>query len=231
MKVLHLPQNIASQVSVTVQALRQIGVDARGIVYDQGPLQNSTGLEIIQHPSRRKQPIRGTLRKWRNTKNILAAIEWADIVHWHFTWALPDAHDVCQATRLGKPCLVEFWGSDIRVPRIAAADNPFCKSLFSDNPHLSNSSELRSAQTQKRFAELGVNCLIPSHELMAHVDKALFPQPLRTRQRLLLSQFTPRFPPPRPEASIAHSHAIEPSKKGYERCQTSHRIAPSLPLL
>ena len=47
MKLLHLPTNTASQSSVTVRALRDIGINARGLVTNIAPIQNARDVEIL----------------------------------------------------------------------------------------------------------------------------------------------------------------------------------------
>jgi len=80
MKVLHLPVNIASQISVTVRALRDIGVEARGVVRGNAAICDGTALELHLGFSRRKHPVRGSLATMRWWAAVLRAIRWADVV-------------------------------------------------------------------------------------------------------------------------------------------------------
>jgi hypothetical protein len=48
MRVLHLPVNVASQTSITVRALRDIGVDAQGIVINNSAIQGSEGIRNFE---------------------------------------------------------------------------------------------------------------------------------------------------------------------------------------
>ena len=119
MRVLHLPQNIASQVSVSVRSLREVGVESRGLVIGNASIQDPTGVECLDVlVSRRQHPLRGTLQLLNRWQVILQAIRWADVVHWHFCWALPNAFDVKFAAWLRKARVVQFWGSDIRKREI-----------------------------------------------------------------------------------------------------------------
>ncbi|HOK79239.1 MAG TPA: hypothetical protein PK303_00840 [bacterium] len=54
MKVLHLPVNIASIPSHTVRGLRKIGIDARGLIFDNKYCQLSEGLNVINVSEKRK---------------------------------------------------------------------------------------------------------------------------------------------------------------------------------
>lgn len=67
MKVLHLPTNIASQISVSVRALRDIGVDARGLVWCNAAIQDATGVRVYN--SRRRYLFHYL---WQRTRFVLA---------------------------------------------------------------------------------------------------------------------------------------------------------------
>jgi len=117
MRVLHLPLNIASQTSVTVRALQQVGVEARGIIISSHVIQSADGLEIYSMETSSRLE-RGILAARRSTP-ILAAIRWADVVHYHFdASALPRGLDLRWVRLLKKPGVAEFWGSDIRIPEV-----------------------------------------------------------------------------------------------------------------
>ena len=47
MKVLHLPFNISSQVSITVGAERSLGVEARGLARNFSSIQDHSGIETM----------------------------------------------------------------------------------------------------------------------------------------------------------------------------------------
>ena len=215
MNVLHLPFNNASQISATVRALKNIGIETRGLVSDNATMLDPAGTEDLVKPvSRRRHPIRGTLQILALRRTVLDAIRWAEVVHWHSGWALPQADDVRWAARLGKVRVVEFWGSNIRIPRIASADNPFTAKMYRDAPELAHGAEEKSLRLQRMFARYGVACLIPGPELAAYIDPALFPSPSRTRPRLLLEDFRPTYPvPDKPRPLVVHAPSNK-AKKG-----------------
>ena len=217
MKVLHLPFNVASQISVTVRALRDMGVAARGLALSSAAIQDGAGIECLKETvSRRSHPIRGTLEILARRRAVLEAVRWADVVHWHVSWALPKARDVRHANRLGRARIVEFWGTDIRVPRIAAADNPYAAKMYRDYPELADGAEESSLACQREFARYGVACLIPGVELGAYVAPELFPSRFQTRPRLLLQEFQPEYPvPDRPRPLVIHAPS-HTAKKGTE---------------
>ncbi|MCD4654667.1 hypothetical protein K8T06_12140, partial [bacterium] len=197
MRVLHLPHNIASQISVTVRALRELGLEARGVVVDNSKIQDPTGVELLPLiPSRKRHPIKGTLQMWANRKAILEAINWADVVHWHYSWALKNAYDVSFAAESGKAGIVEFWGSDIRIPRIAVQNNPYRIKFYQSYPELSKSAEKRSLNKQMIFSKHDIACLLPGPGVRLHIDKQFFPKPYVTRQRIHLEHYEPNYPNP-----------------------------------
>lgn len=197
MRVLHLPHNIASQISITVRALRDIGIDARGLVLNNSPTQGNEGIETFEIVSRRRHPIRGIYQTLSWWYAVQSAVHWADVVHWHFgSRTLPGDLDLKHVAFLNKARIVEFWGSDIRIPKIAVDDNPYLAKLLLDANNDYAISYERSRTSQERFARYGFECLIPASELLAYVQQDLFPSPFKTEVRLIISEFDPKYPDP-----------------------------------
>lgn len=210
MKVLHLPSNIASQISVTVRALRDIGVDARGLVKNNIQIQDPRGIEVLPGVETRRYSVQGILSRTRCWRSILAAIKWADVVHWHFSsHAIPKNLDLRYSQFLNKARIVEFLGSDIRIPEIASADNPYIARMYKENPEpwMLNYS---SRKVQLRFARFGFECLVGGFELPTYIQRDIFPSPYRSKARLVLSDFQAAYPDPcKSQPLIVHA----PSEK------------------
>jgi hypothetical protein len=197
MRVLHLPQNIASQVSITVCALRDIGIDARGLVLAKSSIQSNEAIETFSLVSRRRHPLRGIKQTLPWFYAVQSAIRWADVVHWHSNGRVfPKDLDLKYSALLNKARIVTFWGSDIRIPEIAAIDNPYLRRLLSDPDNDYHISYQKSRGVQERFSRHGFNCLIPGPELLAYVQPDLFPSPFKTEAGLALAEFAPRYPDP-----------------------------------
>ena len=195
MRVLHLPVNIASQTSITVRALRDIGVDAQGIVINNSAIQGSEGIRNFETISPRKHLIRSVIRKAYLFYLFQSVIRWTDVIHWHFSSSvLPKNLDLKYINFLNKPRIVEFWGSDIRIPEIAVQDNPYFEKLLSDPNNDYHISYERSRFTQEKFAHYGFQCLIGGPELLSYVQTDLFPTIFRTNARIVLSEFSPQYP-------------------------------------
>jgi hypothetical protein len=211
MKVLHLPLNIASQMSITVRALRRIGVDARGLDVSPRRIQSSEGIETI--PIARLNKARRLFGAVRYLPRVLAAIGWADVIHWHYaTPALPRFLDMRWARLLKKPGIVEFWGSDIRIIEIEAQDNPYYAALGTSHGY--DETREGSRRKQARFAEAGMPCLVSCKSLMPYVQRDLFPKVYFVRQRVWLDDFEPSAPAAdNPRPIIVHSPS-DPVMKG-----------------
>ncbi|MHC4643140.1 MAG: glycosyltransferase [Planctomycetota bacterium] len=215
MKVLHLPVNTASQMSVTVRALRDIGIDARGIVFNNLPEQCGAGLEVFSPSPIRRHPVCKKLYRIPFAFKVLSAIRWADVIHWHFrSRAIPKDLDLKFIAFLNKARIVEFWGTDIRIPEIASADNPYMAKMYEDHPELADGAREKSLKAQSRFARYGFKCLLPGVGMESFIEKSLFPSPYRTAQRILLSEFDPSYPDPqKPRPMIVHAPSHK-AKKG-----------------
>jgi glycosyltransferase involved in cell wall biosynthesis len=215
MKVLHLPVNVASQMSATVRGLRAIGVDATGLVVSE-TIGNQSNDEIDYLPLISTR-FRG---RWRLTfalrfLRLLRAMRSADLIHWYMgETVLPNGIDLRLAKMLRKPGIVEFWGSDIRIPEIEAACNPYYARLGPSYEYRHVESYLQSRQRQERFAQVGFQCLIPCESLLPHVQRDLFPKVFNSRQRVLLSDFQCTPPDPAQKRPVIVHSPTAPVCKG-----------------
>lgn len=196
MRVLHLPVNIASQISVTVRALRDIGIDAWGLTLGDSAVQDGTGVEGFPLVSRR-EPFRRLNTYSRYAMAVVHEIARCDLVHWHYARpALPWAADLALARLLGKPGVVEFWGGDIRIPRILEELNPYYAARGPDYEYRAEESGLHSIANQRLFSRYGVQtCFVP--ELAdRYVQPGLFRKVYKGRGRVIMAEFEPRYPSP-----------------------------------
>lgn len=213
MRVLHLPNNIASQIGYLVLALRNLGVEARGLVRNNAAIQSGTGLENYVVVSRRRHPLRGvvqTLRWWRAFRE---AVRWADVVHWHsggrvVPWDLELRYIASQH----KVRLVEFWGSDIRSPDVATSDNPYLAQLLTSGRYAISTSASHS--TQRAFARYGFACIAPGPEMPAYVLPDLFPAVFHSEAVLSVAEFEPCYPDPGKERPLVVHVPSNPAIKG-----------------
>ncbi len=215
MRVLHLPSNFASQMDTLVRALRDLGADARGIVRNIAPIQSHLGIENYSVLSPKRYPVRGTIQTLFWWSIVLLAIRWAEVVHWHSSGrVLPLDLDLKYIAWQKKARLVEFWGSDIRIPEIAIQDNPYLAHLLNDSGHLYNISLVSSRSLQTRFARHGFACMIPGPEMPAYVLPDLFPTYYRSEAALVVSDFHPQYPDPRKSRPLVVHVPSKPVLKG-----------------
>lgn len=195
MKVLHLPTNIASQMRVTVAALRELGIEARGLT---GPsaVQNPAGLEILPRAPEGAAFLPKQTQNLKRAAMVLAAVEWADVVHWHYDAALPFAADLKLACLLGKKRFVEFWGSDIRDPEIEIPDNPYFAAAWASGEYECRDGESRenSHRTQRKFSRHGVRLLIGSPAMAKYISAEFFHEFEWTGQRIAMEDYLPVIP-------------------------------------
>jgi hypothetical protein len=217
MRVLHLPNNVASQISIMVKAQRSIGLDAQGIVIDRHIMQADEGIRVTAPVQPQGSRTRARLQMLRRLADIAVAARWADVVHWHSnTRLVPRDMDLKIVAALGKARIVEFWGSDIRIPEIATRDNPYLAGVLAAPDANYQLSYQSSRDTQERFARHGFACLVPGPELPDYVQADLFPAPYRAEAVLDLENFIPSYPDPlRRRPRVVHAPS-RPSIKGTE---------------
>ncbi len=215
-----------------MSALKRLGHEARGLAlkcYREQRCQDIEHFDMDMANPRSPRNLPGLCRLWARA---LPAAMRADVIHWHFNTAiLPFRLDLRFLCLIRKPRLVEFWGSDIRIPETAAADNPFFRDhLMGPTVHYPISKE-GSRMTQEAFSRNGFACLIPSPEQEAYVFDDLFPDIYRTRARVFVRDVSPRYPPPyRQVPVVVHVPSVK-ERKGtaqvvqvVERLQKTHRF-------
>lgn len=194
MRVLHLPVNIASQISVTVRALRAQGIDAEGFVLSGSPIQDHTGLRVRQAASPIGWSPARLATRLGHCAEVLALIARADVVHWHFAATVcPWSLDLRWARSLGRPQFIEFWGSDIRDPDQECLDNPFFAEVRATQEYRDMESAALSTARQRRFASFGATALA-AIGVAEFLRPGLFTRTAMTRQRVDLVKYRPAYP-------------------------------------
>jgi glycosyltransferase involved in cell wall biosynthesis len=118
MRILHLPTEIAGQAGITAKAQRSLGHHAYNLAYPH-PFGYPIDISIKKFSNR-----------WINGLNRLKVFaeiaEEYDVYHYHFgATLLPGMLDVSYLKLRNKRFLVEFWGSDVRLPDLEAQRNPY----------------------------------------------------------------------------------------------------------
>lgn len=197
MRVSHFPVNYGSLPSHTVRGLRRIGVDASGFVLGNTPVQSATGLKVIIEPSSRRKPILWLLQNFLRFYYPLKSITYADIIHWYFgTPIFPWGLDLAYVKALKKPAVVQWLGSDIRIPEIEFLDNPYYKVAFHNGYEYSFENLYSSRQLQRRFAEAGFATIVHP-TMLQHVQTAIWDRIYVVPLGIVLSDYRPVYPDPK----------------------------------
>jgi hypothetical protein len=185
-----LGMNVASQMSITVRALQQLGVDVRGLTNDNNANCSHAGLRSLATTLNRRQRLRAGYLSTSLTYNVLSEIARSDIIQWNYAEpALGKGADLRFASLLRKPGIVEFWGSDVRINSIAERDNPYYAARGAAYEYQKHETREDSWRRQELFASNGVlTCLAPPW-FEPYIKPGLFKKVHDSFARLVLSDF------------------------------------------
>lgn len=200
MKVLFLPENIASMPALTAEVLnRDESIQAVCITNTIHKYQTISPVIIHLNKNFSKNKlINRTLQfVWRRTlykKQIKEWIEWADIVHYTWSPALKNGNDLAYAKKLNKPVFIEWVGSDIRNPDFLKSINPYYKKAFANGyEYAAFESKKRSEANQKLFSKYHALPVL-SPEMSLYINKEFFSEVIQLYQRINLKDFVPQYP-------------------------------------
>lgn len=197
MKILFLPDNIASLQSITAEALNKInGIEAiclTGPVHKYQTINKAT----IVMPGRllsRKNPIKWLYKKWIFTKQLKKWIIWADVIQYVWGPAFKNGKDLRWAKKMNKPIFIEWVGSDLRDPDILSVINRYYKSVFNNGYEYQKfeNSDYKKV-VQHLFSEAAAKPMVGA-EMSLFLDRILFPEYITLMQRLDLNEFLPHYP-------------------------------------
>jgi len=121
MRVLHCPVEIAGQMWEYAQGLRALGVKATALTFYPHSFgyPHDVCLHVPLKPRTRRE-------KWKLRKNLLNVILRYNVIHFHFGCTLlPNYRDLPLLRKLGKKMVMSYWGSEVRLPTLAKANNPY----------------------------------------------------------------------------------------------------------
>ncbi|MEO6683286.1 MAG: glycosyltransferase [Ginsengibacter sp.] len=194
MKILFLPQNIASMPAITADSLNKIkGIQAKCLTQSPHKYQQSSKNIIVIAGVRRK-PLKWLWYKLNLKRTVKKWIDWADVVHYTWSPLYSDARDVKYASEKGKKIFVEWVGSDIRNPDYLKSINSYYKFAFENGYEYANlESKDYSQRNQNLFANHGAIPLL-TPELSLFVNKSIFKQTHLLNQRVDVYNFKPAYP-------------------------------------
>src|SRR5262245_36551518 len=131
MRVLVLPVNTASEISHKVTALRRLGIDASGLTIGGNRFQATKGIKVFPAVTNNSLTTR---LKWKLFfGQIWRLIYQADIIHWlSDAWPLTLPGNESFMKWVDKPGVVQWGGSEIRIPEIESDTNPYYREAFSE---------------------------------------------------------------------------------------------------
>lgn len=196
MRVLHLPVNVSSLAYTTVRGLREHGIDAHGLVYGNSILPTYNDLQVI--PLDKEFSPQWFLGKTSMLYHFMKEISKADLLHWYWgAKALVGRVDLQIVKWMGKPGLVEWLGSDIRIPEVELAENPYYKAIFNNGYEYSREEGLaKSRRLQRQFANAGFSSAAQVG-MFQYVQKDIFPHTYTLPRRIYLPEFKPAYPDPK----------------------------------
>lgn len=194
MKILLLPSNIASIPAITVQALREAGHDARGLILNNAIVQNSRNLIVVNTKYPNQSEVVKFFKRSYWYYHFIRLVYWADIIHWCgsfsyilLQWTMP------YIKLLNKPGVVEWYGGDIRIPEVEFSNNPYYKKIFNNGYEYTYESYENSIRNQKTFQDAGFEVIeLPS--MGQYIQSDIAPKTYKVFQRLLIAEFEPIFP-------------------------------------
>jgi glycosyltransferase involved in cell wall biosynthesis len=193
MKVLHLPYNVGSKILMTVTSLRKAGVDAKGIVINN--LDEAGSNMNVFNPAHYSyyNPLKYTTTI-QAYYNLFYWIQWADIIHWYFDYRILKTDFALKWIKFWKkPALIEWIGSDIRIPEILSEHNPHYKHAFCTNYPYQFESRAYSRNVQIQFKNAGFQALVRP-ELEEFVLPDIYPSFLKIVNRVNVKKYSPLFP-------------------------------------
>lgn len=215
MRVLHMPVNTSSIASTTVRKLRQLGVNANGIMFATNIVQSFDGLNAIYMGNKRHphHALLGILRFAYALSHYLRAGK-PDIVHWYYSGSATTLDmDIRLLKALKVPGVIEWTGSDIRIPEIEFRENPYYAAVFHHGYEYAEFESLSASRhRQKRFTEIGCQS-IAATGMVQYIQPDIVPITHRVEQRLNLSEYEPRYPNKNnPMPLIVHSPTAKITK-------------------
>lgn len=193
-----MPVNTASNIYMLVRALRKEGVDAQGLVFNTTSMQTFDGLLTVRVGNKRKP----WLAAWGLLEFVMKLRQYfregrPDLIHWYYSGSLSTlGADVALLKVLNVPGIVEWVGSDIRIPEVEFAENSYYTEVFDKGyEYRPYESQKDSHRRQQRFADLGFTCLA-GEGMLQYVQRDIFPNPIVLRRRVVMEDMPLRLPDP-----------------------------------
>ncbi|MFZ1257617.1 MAG: hypothetical protein WAR77_14755 [Saprospiraceae bacterium] len=198
-KLLYAPYNIASMPAVTMDYLNQRDdILAKGVSIEDHHFTNygkdkKKYWKTFNVYTNLSKPISFIGNLLQAEYYLIKRILWADIIIWQWDTKVYLPHYFL-IWILKKPILIEWVGSDIRIPEIVIANSPFYKSeLENGNYTYTKESYKRSLSIQRKFKFLNAIPLV-APEMSLFLDRSLFPEFYLMYQRIRVEDYQVKYP-------------------------------------
>jgi glycosyltransferase involved in cell wall biosynthesis len=186
-RVLHAPIDVANQAALSALGLRELGAAARCLAPPH-PLDYETAPDIVP-PGGRIASLRMAARALRDH----------DVLHFHYGQSLLreplGALDARLARRLGRRVVVEFHGSDVRMPSVERTRNPHYVWLEGEDDAV-------AAARLRRWSAITQGHVVQCDHSLDHVLAPWFPHVHVVGHRVDTRRFEPAFPAARTDVPV-----------------------------
>lgn len=178
-RVLHAPIDIANQPARSAYGLRELGVPANCFAALH-PLRYERAPDIVP-PTRRLPFLRTAARAVRDH----------DVLHFHYGQSLVrerlGAVDARLARRLGRRVVIEFHGSDIRMPSVERRRNPHYVQLEAEDEEV-------ATMRMRRWSAITQGHVVQCDHSLDHFLEPWFPHIHVVGHRVETRRFEPVYP-------------------------------------
>ena len=194
MKVLHLPHNIGSKITLTVSALRKIGLDAKGIAINNHLDEAGENVHVFNPRNYSYLNPKKYVEYIKANRCLKESIVWADVIHWYYDYRILKSDRFVEMIKhFNKPAVVEWLGSDIRISEFLSKHNPYYKRSFAgDYPYRFETLE-HSRAMQKKFIDSGFKALVRP-ELEEFIQKDIVPGYHKINNRVDVASYRCVYP-------------------------------------
>jgi glycosyltransferase involved in cell wall biosynthesis len=215
-RVLHLPVNVSSIPSTAAKILKDRGHEVYVISLAKSNIQSNEGV-IFVPVFRAKGIFSKILIRLLKTIYFIYYVSKVDIVHYHqTTFTYRPSLEALIIKALNKRAIVQFHGSEIRVPEIEFLDNIYYKEAYLKNNLKYFGTLTKSKSVQEAFSKITDSC-IHSYAKEKYVDKTQFTKTYVVFHPFEVSRVQPKYPDPdKREPLVVHA----PSKRNIKG--TSH---------
>ena len=226
-RVIHLPTNTASVPNNAVNALTRHGFEASGLILgcDVHPYLESESLVVIPWLRVGKREIELVLNAPTRLFYLLFVARHFQIFHYHTSALLPSGLERFLMRFTGKRAVVQFHGTDIRIPEIEFLTNIYYKTAFLRGEYAFKKYEnyKTSRALQNKRSKLS-RVAIVAPELVRYIDRNLFLKVYIVFHPIDVNRIVPSYPDPYEQVPMIVHAPSNPGTKGTAYVERALRV-------